>query len=549
MATLAVNVPLPKIFTTGPSSGGPPTAALDYYTVNTIATLPGSSGGGGGGSVGGGGGNLPPPNPMQILCQESTYAYQHFSSCDPVRYMQSPDMPSPRRPTAHAAAALSGPLTFNAPDVYLGGLLIQDVTITYDPTQDTGCGGLWAGGGKMQLGDYGLDARQPSYGFDVCGDGQLLGGGAALMGDVPIISGLLDMTELGASLKGYPIKLTGSSMLSVGGGIVTIPGCFMAVFPDAADPYNYNSADLSGSGCNPPSQLQATGPITSFAAGIAGTAQLNVPVIGNVSLGNGYGFYIYPSYFEFGGTFQLSIPLADVKGTVGGALDVSSHQYDLNGSLAACINWPSPIPSSCVTFQGVVSSAGLGACGSINVFGANLGVYFYEQWGGGPNVGVGSCDLGPVQVVVKPSTARAAPTGAGPTTITIPNGTPVTSITVTGRRHPPLVQITGPGGASASSTTTDQAAGSAQIAIIPLQSVDETVIALAHPAAGSWTISPLSGSAPITGISYRDGLAAPKVTASVVAGKHRAYALKYEILERAGQSVTFAERAPARRDT
>ena len=119
----------------------------------------------------------------------------------------------------------------------------------------------------------------------------------------------------------------------------------------------------------------------------------------------------------------------------------------------------------------------------------------------------------------------------------------MTSITVTGRKHAPLVQVSGPGGASATSTSTSQVAGSSAVAIIPLQSADETLVVLRDPAAGSWTIGPAPGSSPIAGISYRNGLAAPKVTASVTAGKDRHYTLHYAILRRAGQAVTFAERS------
>ena len=549
MAVVSVNVPLPNFFSTGPGGGSQPTASFDYYTVNAIASLPG--GGGGGTAQGGGGGNLPPPTPAQQLCQESTYAQQHFSYCNPVKYMISPDRPGrrdgrgARPPAAHTADALSGPLTFTAPDIYIGGLMIQNVKITYVPEQPGCTDGQWQIGGDLELGDYGLDAEQPTYGVNVCGNGQGLGGGAALTGMVPIIPpDILELTELGGSFKAYPVKLTGSAQLAIASGLITIPGCFMAVFPDSAQPYNYSPADLSGVGCSPPAHLLASGPITSFAAGVAGSAQLNVPVIGHITLGSGYGFYISPSYFEFGGSFEVSVTVADIHGDVSGALDLSTHQYNLEGDLNACIDWPSPIPSSCLTLQGILSSAGVGACGSVNVFGVSFGVYYYDQWGGGSDIGVGSCDLGPVTVVVKPSELSAdAKAGAGPTTIDVPSGTPVTSITVTGRRHAPLVQVSGPGGVSATSTSTSQVAGSSSVAIIPLASADETLVVLRNPAAGSWTIGPAPGSAPIAGISYRNGLAAPKVTASVTAGQDRHYALHYAILERAGQRVTFAERS------
>ena len=110
-------------------------------------------------------------------------------------------------PTAREATALSGPLTFNVPNLYIGGLPLSNVTMTYDPTQDTSCGGLWTGGGTLDVGDYGLDASPPQYGFSVCGNGENLGGGAALTGDAPIIPGILDLTELGGTFHGGPTRL------------------------------------------------------------------------------------------------------------------------------------------------------------------------------------------------------------------------------------------------------------------------------------------------------------------------------------------------------
>ncbi len=540
MAIAAVNVPLPRAFTTGPSSGSSPTATFDYYTVNANAVLTAGGGAGGGGPAqGGGGGNLPPPTPIQILCQSSTYAQEHSSACNPVHYLYGKRLPAHvdvgqlAPSTARVASSLSGPLTFHVPNLYIGGLPISNVTVTYDPTQDTSCGGLWTGGGTLDIGDYGLDASPPQYGFSVCGNGDDLGGGAALTGDAPIIPGLLDLTELGGTFHGGPTRLTGNATLSVASGLLRIPGCFLVAFADPSSPYTYNSTDLSGTGCYPPSSLQYTGAITSLAAGVAGSVNLTVPVLGSLSLGHGYGFYIYPSYFEFGGGFSESVVIFTISGNVTGALDTATHVYDLEGNLSACL----PDSIGCVTLQGLLSSKGVGACGGVSILGVNATVYFAYPWGGSASFGFG-CDLGPIQVVVTP--AAAASTSAR--TIQIPKNDPVTSITVTGKGHAPLLQVTGPSGQQASNRATNEAATNDGITIIPLENGHETVIGIAQPAPGAWTITPLDGSAPVTAISFRNGMAAPKIHASVT-GTGRTYALHYDVMRRSGQTVTFVERA------
>jgi hypothetical protein len=540
MAIAAVNVPLPRAFTTGPSSGSSPTATFDYYTVNAEAVLTAGGGGGGGGSAqGGGGGNLPPPTPIQILCQSSTYAQEHSSACNPVHYLYGKRLPAHTHgggvspPAAREATSLSGPLTFSVPNLYIGGLPISNVTVTYDPSEDSSCGGLWTGGGTLDIGDYGLNASPPQYGFSVCGNGDDLGGGAALTGDAPIIPGLLDLTELGGSFHGGPTRLTGNATLSVASGLLRIPGCFLVAFADPSAPYTYNSTDLSGTGCYPPSSLQYTGPITSLAAGVAGSVNLTVPVLGSLTLGHGYGFYIYPSYFEFGGGFSESVVIFTISGNVTGALDTATHVYDLEGNLSACL----PDSIGCVTLQGLLSSKGVGACGGVSILGVNATVYFAYPWGGSASFGFG-CDLGPIQVVVSP--AAAASTAAR--TIQIPKNDPVTSITVTGRGHAPLLQVTSPSGQQASNTATNAAATNDGITIIPLENGHQTVIGLNHPAPGAWTITPLSASAPVTAVSFRNGIAAPKIHATVAA-TGGTYALHYDVARRTGQTVTFVERA------
>jgi hypothetical protein len=70
----------------------------------------------------------------------------------------------------------------------------------------------------------------------------------------------------------------------------------------------------------------------------------------------------------------------------------------------------------------------------------------------------------------------------------------------------------------------------------------ETLIGIEHPAAGRWTITPQPGSSPITAVSQADGLPPARVTATVSSHAGR-FRLTYRVRPRAGQTVTFAERA------
>jgi hypothetical protein len=72
--------------------------------------------------------------------------------------------------------------------------------------------------------------------------------------------------------------------------------------------------------------------------------------------------------------------------------------------------------------------------------------------------------------------------------------------------------------------------------------MNETLIGIKRPAGGRWTIAPQPGAPPIVVVSHANGLPAARITASVH-GHRRARELAYRIRPRAGEAVTFAERA------
>lgn len=100
-AHLRAYLPLPKEFSTGPSTGGPPTADIDYSLTGDVE---------GNGSGGGGSGGLPQPPapPPDFVCQ----AHPHAPGCRTPIYFQSPD----RRP--HAAPESSPDRAFHAAPDY-----------------------------------------------------------------------------------------------------------------------------------------------------------------------------------------------------------------------------------------------------------------------------------------------------------------------------------------------------------------------------------------------------------------------------------------------
>jgi hypothetical protein len=217
---------------------------------------------------------------------------------------------------------------------------------------------------------------------------------------------------------------------------------------------------------------------------------------------------------------------------VKGALDTGNGQYDLEGTISGCIDFPDPIGKACASIDGVLSSKGIGACGSI----LGLGAYFRYEWSGDLSIDFG-CDLGPIQV-----DAQSAVAG-GARTVTIPAGVPITSIVVKSRKGSPRISLQGPGGVKVRNPKPGLPVRRKGLVIMPLSGLHETVIGIRKPAAGTWTITASRGSPAITGIEHANGLPPARISATVT-GKGRQRILAYKLRARPGQQVTFAERAP-----
>lgn len=512
-AHVAAYLPLPSEFSTGPSSGPPPSGVANYNAALPVQCgIGGGTSGGSGGGASGGSFSAP------------------TSSCGCASRVHAAE-------AADLASDPSQSIHLTVPDLYVGGLEIHNAFLDYNPTTD-----LWTGGGDLQLGGFALHAAPPppNLGFGVFGNGSFDYGGAQLTlppPGAPLFTGV-NLTELGVSFALHPTTFTGDATISVANGEVTVHGTALVTFANPNDPFTYQG-QLPGV-----SNLQiGSTPITSFAAGISGTVDVNdVPGLGSVPLANGYVFYISPGYFEFAGSVSQNLAgIVQVGGGVKGALELNSHLYNLAGNVQACADFPGA-GQICAGLNAIVSSAGIGACGNLPPF--TFG--FRYAWGASlPELlGPFGCDLGPVTVVVNPArdVARAAMARPGPIDLRLRGGVPSTSIWVTGSDGPPRVTITGPHGERLSNPDPGHAAESDGLVVWPEPKLNETLIGIRRPSAGRWTITPLPGSPAVTGLKYANGLPAADIAATV-RGRGPVLTLHYRVRPRAGQTVTFAEGA------
>jgi hypothetical protein len=174
---------------------------------------------------------------------------------------------------------------------------------------------------------------------------------------------------------------------------------------------------------------------------------------------------------------------------------------------------------------------------------------------GWPDVGLGftwsthdftafgsNCDIAPWRSAAFSSAAHAAalPSHA----FSIRGHLPFVAINVLGQGgNPPSISIRGPHGETAQTQTDSAPVSGPRFLIVQIRSQSRTFVEVRAPAAGTWTITPLAGSAPVTGYQLGNPLPAPGIHARV-SGQGSRRLLTWRLRAIRGQRVTFVERGP-----
>ena len=396
----------------------------------------------------------------------------------------------------------------------------------------------WNATGVVNLLGVGVNASPPppTYGLGFV-DGHFAFGGAAVSfpdPGIPLGDTGVNLTSIGASLGVDPTRLTGSIGLNAA-GIVSIDGDLFMVFASPQSPYSFTGSEL-GDCCSLPN-------VTADGLGLAagGDVTLDLPdPLGRQKLASGWMMYVYPDYLAAAGSVGIDAfgGALKVNGSIEGQFALSSGAFDVEGNVAVHVIFID------MNSDAVVSSTGIGACGSITIdwgFGTSTvsagGGY---RWGDSfPSAWIGSCDLGPYRASVSPAgdahAARPSPT------VQVPPGLPTEMIKVLGAGGAPDVTISGPGGVRAST-----AGGSRALArpfvIYRVPQQDATYIAVIDPPAGAYTIAANPGSAAITQILHAEGIR-PSVRARVLRARG-GLRLLYRAIPHPGQTTAFFEQGP-----
>lgn len=211
----------------------------------------------------------------------------------------------------------------------------------------------------------------------------------------------------------------------------------------------------------------------------------------------------------------------------------------------------------CLGAEGLISSAGIGVCGSVHI-----GPWSWEPgvgatWGQPPVFMSDGCSLDPWRVSLSPVTRTSAggtpPAGqqvvlaaahapAGGTAVVFPAGKSQEVVAVRGMSAPPSVTITGPDGQTITAAAKPGVPQHFGRYLVLTSPTDHTMyILVAQPPAGQYTLTPTAGSAAIAMIEYAAQQPAANVTAHVTSGPSSTDELHYAYTDAPGRTVKFLE--------
>lgn len=425
------------------------------------------------------------------------------------------------------------------PYVFVGPLLVDNLFFQYRLSDNS-----WKGGGGLRIAPLALPALEavpppPDNGFAMR-NGQFESAGVRLdfpVGARPPIFPGVSLSSIGAAIGVKPTRFNGNASIAVG-EVADVSGQLFAVFATPERPYYFPEEGL-GAGLGPLAGRELTS--TSFAVG--GTVGLKVKQLGfDVPLYEGFVIYQYPDFAEFGGQMGFDHEYFTLRGRVGGFIQVLARKFNVEGSFEACLRKPVSVCAPSV--GGVVSSKGIGFCTVVPVpnplpigpraipVPAGIG---YEWGQGVPQVMIFSCGYDGYREA-NPKKAQAGEQG-----FTLPDGLPSAMIRVSSGDGAPSVVLTGPKGERIEAPASGDGTFNSEWAVVPEPAERRTLVALRAPSGGRWTVTPMDGSPPVSGVAVARGLR-DVVVKGRVSGSGARRRLSYSIANLGGRRVSFQER-------
>jgi uncharacterized delta-60 repeat protein len=399
-------------------------------------------------------------------------------------------------------------LAIRAREFALGPLLVRDFVVTYSASFDA-----WEGKALFVL------PFPQRYG---AGGGVGFKGGAFAHAEaeinglnVPIAKAVfLQRVKFGLGVN--PLQLTGGIGISAGPSVlgaaaVQIDGNLLWRLPDPPVP----------------GILRADG---------------QVRVI-EIPIAEGFLQYTTDGRFDLGGRVQYGLkPFLYISAGMS-AYVTSDGQFQAMADGEMCGFVFGPL---CPGAKALVNTEWLAACGKVEIAFEELAGGFAHRWGDDGIDFFEGCDLGAYQTPPSPPAANRLLAHRELLENTVafdPPDARVVAVRATGVGGAiPKIRVDGPGGLTVSSSPTEGAVRQGPFVLAEDPS-GATVILIARPPAGRWTVTSLPGSADVAAVTVATALPAPQVRASVT-GTGQKRTLRYTVKPQKGQRVKFAERRP-----
>jgi hypothetical protein len=421
----------------------------------------------------------------------------------------------------------------------LGPLTVSGLSLDYDGPSDT-----WTGSGEVSL----LDGTSLTTQIQIRHGAFYYGKGTVDLPypGVPLFTGV-NLTSFGFGIGLDPVRFSGMASITAL-DLVQLNGTIVAAFPSAGHPFVLNANE---DGPDFPSDLYGQ-PIDEPTIGASADVGIDLPVVGDTVLGQGYFLYEVPDFIALGGEAGFSIPdVLSVNGSVGGYLNFATNTYDLNGSIKACLVSIICGDAAAAVSHGPDDAGGIGGCvgvdlglGSVHVGGGILWkdptdpiIWPFDgcKWTRfALRVGIGSHRRSPALALAKVSSQQK---------IVVKAGAPWPALKISGFGAAPLVRVTGPDGQSLVSGDGGYSfSPNGEIRILRYQgtAVDFTVVGLEGARPGVYTVTALPGSVPFESVASATNPPDATISATL-GGSDERRTLSYDIAKRPGQTVTFLD--------
>lgn len=406
-------------------------------------------------------------------------------------------------------------LRIEIPEANVGGPTIRNALLTYDSGDDaTGRPSEWFGKAEVLM---------PP------GKGSL-----SFYAEVRFVGGAFKEAKLEVRIPYPGLPLYANVYLSkIRAGLALDPtvisfGGTVGVFPLGADTYmaNVNADAVISFGT--PWRVQVTGSADLF--GVIPVAQLRF-----VLSGDGYALFDGRVNFMLGSR-KAGIELS-ARNTLAFDFDKGLFSGKFEGAKTT-IFLPDPFPNiSTPSVEAAVSSLGFGVCfangGARYSFVTKKLVVFPPL--------VGSCNLGPIELVITPKGARAIRAGtarraaiagvraqAASFPVTLADSK-VAVLHVSGQGGAPQIALVDPSGQRVDPVVppTPEAAQAATVTALPDPESGQTIVTIKDPRPGRWQVLQ-TGGAPVTSIDRTEQQAPPRLTARVQR-KGSSFTLRYTL--------------------